>query len=220
MPRLGDFSLDLSTPKSSLASGQVTFSHPPGASRARWFHPVFDREQTRSELLDDLADRVKSAEIEGVFSGAHSGEAYLIALFILGGIGGGALAAIGEDIWTALRKAIAKVMKRHGSPHNLVEVVLEFNDFDVVFHVESKEHKSVPEMFDDADRALGRLAEVLADPTKIPGDLKTVEIRASAESDRTETVYYSSRRGRDMRAAAAAKTKQVGDSSPDLWIPG
>ena len=69
------------------------------------------------------------------------------------------LGAIGQDIWSAIKKAMAKAVQRNGARRNVVEVPFEFEECDIIFHAESRSHAQMSQMFDDAGAALMRLKE-------------------------------------------------------------
>ena len=213
MAFLNDSLLDPSTPESQIPPDGVRFDDPPGYSPGRWTSTLFDRDETLDALRANTGNRVKYIDVQGVFSGAYSGEAYLIAVFILGGVAGGLLGAIGQDLWTATKAGINKLLTRHGAPHNLIEVAIEFKEYDVIFHAESTTSKDLPAMFDDADAVLERLAGLMADPKKFPKGARTIEIRASTKRKNIETSYYSYRR--IERLKGAAKPIDIKKNIPD-----
>lgn len=193
------------TPENKAGPGEVTFTNPPGYSPARWFSPLFERNEVLDALKSNLGKRADTVDIQGVFSGAYSGEAYIIILFVLSGVAGGFLGEIGKDLWTVLKNSISKLLTRHGAPHNLVEVAIEFKECDVIFHAESDTLEDIPSMFDDADDVLRQLAESMSDQEKIPKGLESIEIRAGAKGEKSNSVFYSYRRIEQMKQIAKSR---------------
>ena len=174
---------------------QIQFDDPPGPGPARFVSPLYDLESPVSSLRKKLQEKVSDIEVGGVYSGAYTGESYAILWFALGGIAGGLLGAVGQDIWNALKKACKKIMERNGARRNVVEVALGFKDLDVILHYESRNPSDFPDMFDDADLILQELKDALSQKNM---GAKTVELRLHRGRKTYDCILYSYRRCEKM----------------------
>jgi hypothetical protein len=102
------------------------FDDPPGPSQGRFVGPILDKEKLLEDLTSDLGNQAYRVRIGGVYSGANTGESYAIVWIVLGGIAGGVLKAVGQDVWNAIKKAMAKALQRNVARRNVVEVAFEF----------------------------------------------------------------------------------------------
>jgi len=175
---------------------QVQFDDPPGPSPARFVGPIHDKEKLLEDLTSDLGNQAYRVRIDGVYSGAFTGESYAIILFVLGGIAGGVLGAVGQDVWNAIKKAMAKALQRNGARRNVVEVAFEFEECDIILHAESRSAAQIPGMFDDADNALMQLKGELVERKSLPKGVEAIEVRADSQTGKRTHILYSYRRAR------------------------
>jgi hypothetical protein len=168
----------------------VTFDDPPGYSPAQWIQPIFDRDLLLSDLTNSLRGRVRAVQVAGTSSGAQTGESFEILVIVLAGIGGGVLGAVGRAVWDAIKNAVMRTVKR-GPRRALVEVAMQFEECDVILHVESRNPSEIPPMFDDADTMLEELKLRISPSAVLPQGAQTIEIRVSHNGDKVTNVLYS-----------------------------
>jgi len=175
----------------------VKFDDPPGASPARVILPILHgQESVREQLSDELKGSVQKAGIGGVYSKAYTDETYVILIFALGGIAGGALGAIGQDIWNTIKNNCKKIFQRKGAKRNVLEIALHFNTVDVLLHYENRSALSLPESLNNADSILSELGSVLQDKSSILHQAKTIELRQIADEQKFECVLHSYRKAK------------------------
>jgi hypothetical protein len=158
--------------------------------------PILDGQE---EVADDLSKRLKGkideVGIGGVYSGAYTDESYAILLFALGGVAGGVLGAIGQDVWNGLKKACAKVFRGGGAKRNVIEVALRFEKLDVLLHFEDRNASSLPRILDDADAVLIELHDAMQVESSPLAAAKAIELRQIAGESDFECVLHSFRKG-------------------------
>lgn len=177
---------------------QIHFDDPPDPSPARFVGPIRDKERLLEDLTSGLGNQAYRVRIGGVYSGAYTGESYAIVLFVLGGIAGGVLGALGQDIWSAIKKTMGKALQRNEARRNVVEVAFEFEECDIILHAESRSPAKIPQMFDDADAALMQLKYELAEGKNLPDVVEAIEVRSDSQTGKTTHILYSYRRTRVM----------------------
>jgi len=174
---------------------QIQFDDPPGPSPARIAFPLYGLEPPVSSLRKDLQEKVSDIVAGGVTTRAFTGENYTILWLALGGIAGGFLGAVGQDIWNALKKACKNIIQRNWARRYVVEIALGFKDLDVVLHYESRNLSGFPDMLDDADLILQELKNALSQKNI---EAKTVELRLCHGRKTYDCVLYSYRRCKKM----------------------
>jgi hypothetical protein len=175
----------------------IQFDDPPGPSPARLVGPLYDLDVPLRSLQNDLQDKVSDLEVGGVYSQAYTGESYAILWVVLSGVAGGFLGAVGKDIWNALKKACRKIMERNSARRNVVEIGLEFDDLDVIFHYESRDGSKISDMLNDADSILEEIKNTLSHRGNIIGNVKTLELRRQCDGSFV-CVLYAYKRCRKM----------------------
>ena len=146
------------------------------------------------EFSRDIGKRATHVQIGGVYANALTGESYAIILFILSGMAGGVLGELGVDIWNVIKKSIKTILQLNSARRNVVEVMLEFKEYDIVLHVESRSPAQIPKIFKDADVALVQLKREFITRKSLPRGVKTVEIRLNFRDGKITHVLYSYRR--------------------------
>lgn len=197
---------------------EVHFDDPPGPSPARCNCPIRDREKLLEDLTSNLGNESYLVQIGGVYSSAYTGESYAIVLFVLGGVAGGILGALGQDVWDAIKKTISKAVQSNGARRNVVEVAFEFEECDIIFHVESRSPDEIPHMFDDANAALMQLKEKLAKGKDFPSEVEAIEIRSDSQTGKTTNILYSYRRARMMMNDLSEKPETNRGSKGDVGM--
>jgi len=177
---------------------KVRFDDPPGPSPARMVVPIREVEAPVSSLRKALDGKVSALEAGGVSSHAYTGESYVIVIFVLSGIVGGILGAIGQDVWRALKRACSKIINSNSARRNVVEVALEFGDMDVILHYESRNPSKLADMFSTADSILEELKDALARKPDLIRGVKTIELRLKDDGKSYNCVFYSYRRCRKI----------------------
>ncbi len=170
---------------------EVHFDNPPGHSPARFVTPIFDRESFQAQLQKSLNGKAENINIGGVYSGAYTDESYAIIIFALGGIAGGILGAIGQDIWNSIKSTLANVLKRNNGKRNLVEIGLKLEEVDVILHFESRSASNLPDMLDEADSLLSELKTVFEQDNSIFKNAKTIELRKTEDNKDYTCKLYS-----------------------------
>ncbi|MBM4031048.1 MAG: hypothetical protein FJ291_04600 [Planctomycetes bacterium] len=173
----------------------VEFDDPPGPSPARFIMPILHgQEEVVDELSRDLRPRVDKVGVGGVYSGAYTDETYAILLFALGGLAGGVLGAIGQDVWNGLKKACSKVFRGRGAKRNVLEVAIRFEEIDVVFHFENRNASSLPGALDDADAILVELHDALHRDSSPLAAARAIELRQIPGESAFECILHSYRK--------------------------
>ena len=174
----------------------VKFDDPPGPSPARFTMPILaGQEGVADDLSKELMGKMEKVGVGGVYSGALTGESYAILLFALGGVAGGVLGAIGQDVWNGLKKACTKVFRGRGAKRNVMEVALRFEGVDVLFHFEDRTALSLPGVLDEADAILVELRDAMQAESSPLAAAKAIELRQIPGESDFECVLHSFRKG-------------------------
>jgi len=195
----------------------VKFDDPPGPSPARCTLSILHgQEDIQNQLSNDLKGNVKNVAIGGVYSHAFTDETYAILIFALGGVAGGGLGAIGQDIWNAIKTSCQNIFQRKSAKRNILEVALHFEGVDVLLHYENRSALSLPEVLNNADSILKELSLVLRDKTSSLKQAKTIELRQIKGEDNFECVLHSYRKSETIirnLTKTSSKTKKTIEGS-------
>lgn len=172
----------------------VKFDDPPGSSPMRFVLPAHNVESEKDALQQQLKDKVTVLEIGGVYSGAYTGESYAIIWFALGGIAGGILGALGQDLWNLIKSSSKKLFNMNRAKRNLLEVVLELEEFDVILHYESRNPEEIPQMLEEADSILKELSQACIDSKEMFDKTKTIELRRNPKELKYICIRYEGRK--------------------------
>jgi hypothetical protein len=190
--------LRISDPTLHQRPGKLTvkFDDPPGSSPARFTMPILHgQEGVADDLSKELKGKIEKVGVGGVYSGAYTDETYAILLIALGGVAGGMLGAIGQDVWNGIKKACAKVFRGRGAKRNVIEVAIRFDNIDVLFHFEDRTASSLAEVLDESDTILIELHDAMQAELSPLKKAKAIELRqVPCESD-FECVLHSFRKG-------------------------
>ena len=173
----------------------IKFDDPPGSSSARFIISILHGLETvQNELSNDLKDNLQNVGIGGIYSGAYTDETYAILIFALGGLAGGVLGAIGQDIWNAIKESCRKIFQHKGAKRNVLEVVINFENIDVILHFENRQAMSLPKVLDNADSILSELKQVMQEASPPIKSAKTIELRQIPGEESFNCVLHSYRK--------------------------
>lgn len=198
MAFLGQIAVDKCDVVGPSEGFEVTFQDPPAPGRARYTRPIGERQRLAEGLRDAIGSDAERAQLGGVRSVASAGDSYVIILFALGAIAAGMLGAMGADIWKTIKESMSKILQKNSADRNVVEVAMELDELDIIFHAESRTPGEIPSMFDDAASIVRRLKEDASFQGALPANVEAIEVRASAGDDRPSCILYSYRRARLM----------------------
>jgi hypothetical protein len=134
-------------------------------------------------------------------------ETYAILLFALGGVAGGVLGSIGQDIWNEIKQTCAKIFRRKSAKRNVLEVAMRFENLDVVFHFENRNAGSLPAVLDEADSILIELQNSMKVDSHTLKSAKAIELRQIPGESDFECVLHSFRKGDNILRNLTKQTR-------------